>query len=356
MSKFEDFEDFEDGVDFELEFSELPPDEQRSVSGKLVKHGSRLFSGVRYLTEQVVERGTHLLATSRTWLQQDVTDSKFPSTPAQEDFELEISDLPTVGEPTIPKKLVTWGPRLHSRARRRRMTMTVTTACMLLFLVLTSIPSSRNWLYTLVVPPTPTPVVIGADTTTSSDILPQRSFSTHGNNWQLVPGATVGDSPPFGTSITPGPPPPVQLCSAPPVQGTSSVLGTAPVWATGFSGPYATLYLSDAMPVPTSPSLYGFPVPIQIEVSANYKGEITLSGMELSNDVGVTFGFSPFQEQVSHLILNTQSQDGKPYTIRVNGTERIAWNITMFLPTADCYTLKAAWPGRYWVTIFAAGA
>ncbi len=353
MSEFEDFEDEED---FELEFSDLPPDEQRSVSGQLVEHGSRLFSGVRHLTELVVERGTRLLATSRTRLLQDVTNSKLPDAPAQEDFELEFTDLPTVEEPTIPEKLVTWGPRLHSKVRVRRLAMTASTACMLLFLVLTSIPSSRNWLYTLVVPSTPTPVVIGSNTTSSSDILPQKSFIIQGNTWQLVPGATNGDAPPYITSITPGPPPPPQLCSAPPVQGTSSVLGTAPVWATGFSGPYATLYLSDAIPVPTSPSLYGFPVPIQIEAPANYKGEITLSGMELSNDMDVTFGFSPFNEQVSHLILNTQSQDGRPYTILVDGKERIAWNITMFLPAADCYTLKAAWPGGHWVTIFAAGA
>ncbi len=353
MSEFENFEDEED---FELEFSDLPPDEQRSVSGQLVDRGSRLFSGVRHLTELVVERGTRLLATTRTRLLQDVTSGKLPDAPAQEDFELEFTDLPMVEEPTIPEKLVTWGPRLHSRVRVRRLAMTASTACMLLFLVLTSIPSSRNWLYTLVVPPTPTPVARGSNTTSSSDILPQRSFIIQGNTWQLVPGSTNGDAPPYITSITPGPPPQAQLCSAPPVQGTSSLLGTAPVWVTGFSGPYATLYLSDAIPVPTSPSLYGFPVPIQIEAPANYKGEITLSGMELSNDMGVTFGFSPFNEQVSHLILNTQSQDGKPYTILVDGKERIAWNITMFLSAADCYTLKAAWPGGHWVTIFAAGA
>lgn len=356
MSDFEDFQDFQDEEDIELEFSDLPPDEQRTVSGQLVEHGSRLFSGARHLTELVVERGTRLLATSRTWLLQDVTNSKLPDTPAQEDFELEFTDLPTVGEPTIPEKLVTWGPLLPSKMRVRRLAMTASTACMLLFLVLTSIPSSRNWLYTLVVPPTPTPVVAGANTTSPSDILPPGSFIIQGNTWQLVPGATNGDAPPYITSITPGLPPSAQLCPAPPIQGTSSVLGTAPVWATGFSGPYATLYLSDAIPVPTSPSSYSFPVPIQIEAPANYKGEITLSGMELSNDVDVTFGFSPFNEQVSHLILNSQSQDGRPYTILVDGKVRIAWNITMFLPTADCYTLKASWPGGHWVTIFAAGS
>jgi hypothetical protein len=234
--------------------------------------------------------------------------------------------------------------------------MTMITACLLFFLVLTSFPSSRTWLYTLVVPATPTPVLIGSNTTSSSDILPQRSFIIQGNTWQLGHGATDGDSPPYGTSITPGPPPNAQMCAAPPVQDTSSLLGTAPVWVTGFSGPYATLYLSDAVPVPTSPSLYGFPIAIQVEAPVNYKGEITLSGTELSNDVGLTFGFSPFNEQVSHLILNTQSQDGRPYTILADGTLRIAWNITMFLPAADCYTLKAAWPGGHWVTIFAAGA
>jgi len=353
MSKFEDFEDEED---FELEFSDLPPDEQRSVSGQLVEHGSRLFSGVRHLTEQMAERGTRLLATSRTWLLQDVTNSKLSDAPAQEDFELEFTDLPTMEEPTIPEKLVTWGLRQRPGARVRRLAMAASTACMLFFLVLTSLPSSRNWLYTLLVPSTPGPVAIGAGTTSSADILSQRSISIRGNTWQLVPGATVGVSPPFVTSITPGPLPQAQLCSAPPVQGTSSVLGTAPVWATGFSGPYATLYLSDAIPVPTSPSLYGFIVPIQIEAPTNYKGEITLSGMELSNDVSVMFGFSPFNEQVSHLILDTQSHDGNPYTILVDGTERIAWNITMFLPGADCYTLKAAWPGGHWVINFAAGA
>ena len=283
MSEFDDLEEWRDGGDeeeFELEFSDLPPDEQRTVSGQLVNHGSHLFSGVRHLTKQVVEQGTRFFSTSRTGLPHDVANSKLPSTVDQDDFELEISDLPMVEKPTIPEKLVILGPRLHSKARMRRLTMTMITACLLFFLVLTSFPSSRNWLYTLVVPATSTPVVIGSNTTSSSDILPQRSFIIQGNTWQLGHDATDRDSPPYGTSITPGPPPNAQVCAAPSVQDTSSLLGTAPVWVTGFSGPYATLYLSDAMPVPTSPSLYGFPVVIQVEVPTNYKGEITLSGME----------------------------------------------------------------------------
>ncbi len=355
MSDFDDPKE-EEEEDFSLEITDLPVDEQHTASGQLVDYGSHLLSGVRHLTERVVERGTPLFSTARTRLVQDVANSKLPNTLDEEDFALEITDLPIEEEPTIPEKLVTWGPRLYARVRVKRLAMTMSTVCMLLFLVLTILPSARTWLYALVVPATPTQTATGANATSSSDILQQRSFIVQGNTWQVVPGGIDGDAPSFVTSITPGPMPQAQACSASPVGNTSSELGTAPVWVTGFSGPYATLYLADAVVMPTSPNLLGFPVTIQVDVPANYKSEITLSGMELSNDMGITFGFSPYNEQVSHLILNTQSRDGWPYSIVVDGSLRVAWNITMFLPVADCYMLKASWPGGHWGTIFAAGA
>jgi len=253
----------------------------------------------------------------------------------EEDFELEFSDLPAVEEHSVAGRLLTLGTYLTPKVRLWRLVMTACTVCMVLFLVFASFPAPRNWLYTLVVPPAPTAVVISSITMSGADIIVP-----------ITPGAMP---------ITPGAMPLDKVCPAPPVEYTSTTLGSNPVWISGFSGPTARVYLASSIPVPSYPTFYGFPVPLQVEVPANYQGSVILEGKEMSNGMDVMFGFSPFNDQVSALTLNPQGQDSNHFTLTVDGTRRTAWNIVMFLPAADCYTLKATWFDGQSVMNFLAG-
>lgn len=321
---------FEDEEDFELEFSDLPPDEavQRSVSGQLVASGSRLLSTVQQLTERLSIQSSRVSAIVRAWLLEDVTSKQVVHSPVakeqmDEDFELEFSDLPPVKEHTFSQKLFILGTRLTPRVRLWRLGLTACTVCMILFLVFASFPSPRNWLYTLVVPPTPTQVAL-------SSVLIARDISQ--------------PPPPGPAPITPGPMPNTMACPSPPVQYVSSLIGSDPVWISGFSGPTARVYLASSVPVPSYPSVYGFPVPLLVEVPVNYQGNIILEGKEMSNGMDVLFGYSPFNDQVPALTLNPQGQDSNHFILMSDGgTRRTAWNIVMFLPAASCYTLKATW-------------
>lgn len=273
----------------------------------------------------------------------------------EEDSELKFVDLPPVEQGTMAEKLVGWGVRLKPIVKRWRRWRVVTTTCtivMILFLVLTSLPSPRQWLYGLAFLPTSTP-----DSTDSTTTLPfdsQGRLITNGHTWEVAPRATSGNTP-VDTPITPGPVPANTPCPAPVVLDTSSQVGTGPVRLTGFSGPYARVHLSQSIPVPAFPSLYGFPVPIQVEVPATFKDQIMLDGQEMSNGLDVAFGYDLYGPQTPTIVLDPQSQDEQPYTILMNGSYKKVWSITLFLPASDCYILRASWSEGQLITNFLAG-
>ena len=345
---------FEDEEDFEIEFSDLPPDEneKRSISGQLVDSGSRVFSSTGRFSEQVKIQSSRVSTVLRMWLLGNVATNSFAesntfSTGAEEDFELEFTDLPADKEHHFSEKLLKAGMRQTPRVRVWRLAATACTVCMVLFLVFLNSPSQRNWLYTLVVPPTPTSVTLDSSTISADETI-QKGPNIIG--WQAAPIGTAILGP-----ITPGPIPDYMVCPAPLVQNTSSTIGNAPVYLSGFGGPIARVYLASSIPVPSFPNLYGFPVPLQVEVPANYKGTVLLEGKEMSNDMIVMFAFSPFEDQVPSLALDPQAQNSNHYNLTVDGETRIAWNITMFLPAADCYSLTATWPDGTRVINFLAG-
>lgn len=274
----------------------------------------------------------------------------------KEDSKLKFVDLPPVEQGTMAEKLVDWGVHLKPVVKRWKRWRLVTTGCtivLMLFLVLTSLPSSRQWLYGLSILPTST-----SDSTKSTTILPYdtqgRIIITNGHTWEVAPRATSGNTP-IDTPITPGPVPDNTPCPAPVVQDTSSQVGTGPVRLTGFSGPYARVHLSQSIPVPAFPSLYGFPVPIQIEVPATFKDQIMLGGQEMSNGLDVAFGYDTYGLQTPTIVLDPHLQDGQSYTMLIGGSYKKVWNITLFLPASDCYMLRASWSEGQLITNFLAG-
>lgn len=271
----------------------------------------------------------------------------------EEDSELKFVDLPPVEQGTMAEKLVDWGTQLKPVVKRWRRWRVVTTTCtivMIVFLVLTSLPSPRQWLYGLAILPTSTP-----DSTTILRYDAQgKLIITNGHTWEVAPQATAGNMP-VNTPITPGPVPDNTPCPAPVVQDTSSQVGTGPVRLTGFSGPYARVHLSQSIPVPAFPSLYGFPVPIQIEVPATFKDQIMLDGQEMSNGLDVAFGYDRYGPQTPTIMLDPQSQGEQPYTILIDDSYKKVWGITLFLPASDCYTLRASWSDGQLITNFLAG-
>src|SRR5579859_4924174 len=145
-----DDEDLRD--DCEIEFSDLPLEEERDISGQLFRQGSHLWmraSGI-------------VLGVSRTWtsvwrwLLSEVQGNSFADGSSRDAFELELVDLPPGRFYGVSKAFTVLGAHLSPRPRLRRLVMTGSTVLLALLLLLGGFPSTRDWIYNLFAGPTPT--------------------------------------------------------------------------------------------------------------------------------------------------------------------------------------------------------
>src|SRR5438876_5229208 len=144
------FEDEDPGDDFEIEFSDLPADEMRSISGKLVTEGAHLWTRLSSVSSTLVLKGFRFLPMARTWLLSEV-----PEGSTKDDIELEIIDLSPGRFNGASNMLAALGSRLSPKVRLWRMILLACTVLLALLLILGSFPSARDWLNGLFVHLTP---------------------------------------------------------------------------------------------------------------------------------------------------------------------------------------------------------
>jgi hypothetical protein len=149
--------------------------------------------------------------------------------------------------------------------------------------------------------------------------------------------------PPLGRvphDCQPGPTP------QPILPGIGPVVGSPPVWAAGFDGPHAAIYL-----VPEAFNQYGWGRKIIWEVGPNYMHLVTLHGANLRSGARIRFQFLDGDPTIS-AVLDPHHPDHPGSAVGGDWNE---WGSGMFLPTAGCYYLEASWPGGHLRITFAAG-
>jgi hypothetical protein len=358
MDEFEDKGYQSQGDDFEVEYSDLPldEDEERSVSGTLVLPGLHLFSRAYSSSGKFVERSSHVFFAIRTWLLAEAGSNNFADGSTKADIELEITDLQitSTNSQHFSRLLPTLAARLSLRMRLWRVVFAFVTIILALLLIFSSVPNARAWVYGMLAQPTP-------DASHSIFVSYQQTLQTHSiiliNSgpsplFISTPITISGHFPP--PDVTPGPAPQGSACPARPLMRGSNTFGRTPVWVKGFDGMYATLHLSPrAVVAPELPNAYGWRTTLEVQVRAAYSNPISLYGENLNDGTSIFFDTVPSQGQNDIIMLNAP---GAPTftNLSVDGKLKI-WNVSMFFSSAGCFYLEAVWPGGKWMVYFSAG-
>lgn len=336
--------------DFEVEYFDLPVDETRSISSQLSTPGSHLWMRVSSASSKLVLEAFRLLSMVRTWLLSEMPGNHFADGSSKDDIELEISDLPPDRFYEVSGALSFLGSRLSPGKRIWRFVMVGCTVLLMLLLILGNFPPARNQFYSLFslfAHPAP---INQASLKEESPDLGVNGNSANSFSFSQATGVI------WDTGATPGPAPQSQSCFASPVNVSSREAGSSPAWAVGFDGARATLHVSPiSLPVSSFPSAFGWAASITLEIQSDYTGPVTFTGGSQSDSSPLVFGFGldPGQAQLFSITLSTQQPVISPD--RLFKTRRTAWNITIYVPAAGCYFLKATWPGGRWIINFAAG-
>jgi hypothetical protein len=346
------------GDDFEVEYSDLPFDEddQRSVSGALVLPGLRLFSRAYTSSGKVIERCSHLLYATCTWLLADVGSNRFADGSTKADIELEITTLP----PSVTNfnhfrgSLSALAARLSFRMRLWRVVFALVTIILAFLLIFSSFPNARGWVYGKFAHPTPN-TSSGITVSYGQSIQIHSSMLINAGPSQSFAGTPItinGHNPRFG--LKPGPAPQGSACPSRPLMRGTATFGRTPVWVKGFDGMYATFHLSPQMvAVPAFPNGYGWTTTIEVEVQAVYSKPISLYGENLNDGISIFFDTVPSQGQNDIIMLNTPGTSPSP-SLSAHGKLKI-WNVQLFFSSAGCNYLEAVWPGGKWMVYFSAG-
>jgi hypothetical protein len=333
--------------DFEIEFSDLPmdDDEMRSVSGKLER--SWLWTKLHALLFIVSTQGLRLSSHIRAWLLTDVSRNELVQHTPTDDFELEIIDLPPDASDNRQSVVSNFGTWTHfTKIRLWRLVLLGCTLLLIYSFLLQSFFPLQTIMHGLFIYPKPSPTPI----TKSNGAVSFTRVTIWGQD-----GTWQGSFIKLNNSAL-GPAPQGAMCSVRPKVDRRQEVGHAPVWVGDFSGPYATMYLfPEPVPVEAFPNGYGWTVALSLEVQSNYKGPVTLSGSGLGNGIPLLFTYGPLENPTTSFPLDTRYPAVPPIHIGGNSL-RDAWNVTMFLPAAGCYTLHAAWYGGDWQMNFAAGS
>lgn len=264
-----------------------------------------------------------------------------------DDFEVEISDLPEIGEtgrvPALLRKLAT-RPRLRSRLWRAAI---AGCALMLIFLALNgSVFLLQQHLSSLFAHATPI-------TTGQSGAVSSRDVTSQFNTKKVIYW-NASTPPVVAGNETLGQVP--QRCSQnTPTQNFASPaftagVGGSPIWVTGFAGPRAILNRL----VRAKPPQYGWYQQLELVSETNYTGTVTLQGGIVGNTFPLWFGTFPQSEALINAI------SVKPLDMNVSnhfGDDQ-QWGILpirVYIAEAGCYYLHATWDGGSWMVYFAAG-
>lgn len=138
------------------------------------------------------------------------------------------------------------------------------------------------------------------------------------------------------------PPGPTPQEIAPYFGGT---IGGSPVWAIGFAGPEARVYVGDLVRW----GAYGAYYKILWVVEPGYSDATTLRGGDLTEENPLWFQVGEEQPSTSP-VLDPQNPG-----IPIQHGEWIEFPSYLFIPQAGCYYLEAIFPEGSWRITFAAG-
>ncbi len=339
----DDFEDERSNDEFEIEFTDLPADENRSRAGVMLTKGVHILSLVRSRILAIKPRN-------------DTIDQE-----QDESLEIEITDLPPDGEQPFLSKLRFPGSPISRQARLRRMFAFASTLLILCMLIFSALPPTRNTFSALFMRPTPTPAATSTATFSSWTtiemvreltpgvlIVDKKVINMSANATETV-GIIIWDS-----SVLPGPPPEGKDCPARPTIGYSHQVGTTPMLAYGFTGPYATLHLYPApVSVPAFPNTFGWTATILFEAPKDYPNPITLKAADIHSGSSLLFQLDSTRDPLPFLTLDPS----QPTINQGNSADApvVSWSVTLYFPAAGCYSLMASWPGGHWEINFSAG-
>jgi hypothetical protein len=152
------FEDGEPADEFEIEFADLPEDENRAVAGKLITQGVLLVAKFQGLSRTLASQGLHLLARTSNWLMAEAPGKQIVQADKDSEFELEIADLPSDEQTLQLGLLIAWREGLTRKVRLRRLILLSCTLLLLFSLILGEFPAARDWTYKLFVHTITTPI------------------------------------------------------------------------------------------------------------------------------------------------------------------------------------------------------
>ncbi|HEY6407357.1 MAG TPA: hypothetical protein VIY29_07815 [Ktedonobacteraceae bacterium] len=342
----DNFEDECSNNEFEIEFTDLPEDETASTASLLLI------------------KGAHILAAVRAWYVTDRSRTGKTEQGEDDNFEIEFIDLPSGEHHGISSKLASFSPPVSLRANLWRTFIIACTLLMLCMLVFSAFPSVRDKASGLFVRPTPsTP----PPTATPTSSAPGSQWTSIRYITELTPGVVVVGQKAttswtqsttasgiiiWDTNALPGPPP--QDCPARPTISYSHQVGKAPIWATGFSGHYATLHLYPIpVSVPAFPNTFGWTASMLFSVPNGYTSPITLNGADIHSGASLLFQVDATQDPLAVLTLDPSQPTVNQGNAAAN--QEVSWSVTVYFPAAGCYFLSASWPGGHWTMNFAAG-
>ena len=247
-----------------------------------------------------------------------------------DDFEIEIIDIPQDEGDNVSRALLKLGSAFSPKSRAWRFTMVGGTLLLVLLLLLISFPSLpaiTQMLFTKSSPPglsltAKQPYVIANSLPAPLGAAPRSCPS--------IAHLHTFDQPTFPPGI-----------------------GGAPVWVVGFSAPGARLVQLDTALYEPQPE--GWVYSLMLVVSSRFPGFVVLSGRSMQGNARLLFdnGISIAAQHPITTFFVLRGEHIRPY--RFSDAHWRAWYISMYVPAAGCYTLKAIWAGGSWQVNFAAG-
>lgn len=282
---------------------------------------------------------------ARAWLWTATSGDDFIASDQQQDIDLEISDLPD-----LPPSRKSWlkqqlpgpGRRIMPRKRAWRATLTVGTLLLALLLVSILFPNAGASIIARFAPQSRAPALIDAS---GINISPSGSAS---GSFLSAEAVTAGISAtPIVSQAAPGQMPPLHTCAQFPSPVNDGEVGQSPVWLSGFDGPSAHLHLRDASVFsPNFPSAYSWAVHLKLELAVGFTEPVIITGRAQQDGQYLLFAFDPSFDMGQKLSLTLDPADPMtpPSSTPASRLQKISWDLTVYIPAADCYRINLAWP------------
>ncbi len=139
-------------------------------------------------------------------------------------------------------------------------------------------------------------------------------------------------------------------CPASVMLGQGKQIGNFPVWMSGIDSTNATVHLP-TLTLKTIKGWKGWVVPLHVLAKYGYTINIVLTTFNIYGSSTPLFQNPGSTLATPHLFINTMHPVSFVGTARKIGN----WDISLYLPSAGCYAISAAWGRGHWQINFEAG-